>query len=229
MKYVQNSWMPAFLVCFIYSRVLVAFLNFRIVKSVIFLGQKKKRPALNVFVISWTTPCQNSMSNLKLRAASPISGCGRGLAGPARRGCKSSNLKMIILLKNSGTSRRPFLTRQGGNSTTSQRRRQTTWNLVRVRKVMKAGHWQGGSVGGCSSGVVWENRIVGSEFSECRRTHRLRISAGESFRSQASKGISGSALQSTRIIMSTLLRIERETIRLKKWTINYHYNTASIS
>ena len=115
MKYVQNSWMPAFLVCFIYSRVLVAFLNFRIVKSVIFLGQKKKRPALNVFVISWTTPCQNSMSNLKLRAASPISGCGRGLAGPARRGCKSSNLKMIILLKNSGTSRRPFLTRQGGN------------------------------------------------------------------------------------------------------------------
>ena len=182
MKYVQNSWMPAFLVCFIYSRVLVAFLNFRIVKSVIFLGQKKKRPALNVFVISWTTPCQNSMSNLKLRAASPISGCGRGLAGPARRGCKSSNLKMIILLKNSGTSRRPFLTRQGGNSTTSQRRRQTGRNLTRVGKVMRDGHRQGGGVRGCSSGVVRENKIVPSELSEFKRTHIFRISAGQAFR-----------------------------------------------
>ena len=95
MKYVQNSWMPAFLVCFIYSRVLVAFLNFRIVKSVIFLGQKKKRPALNVFVISWTTPCQNSMSNLKLRAASPISGCGRGLAGPARTAKKHNTANAV--------------------------------------------------------------------------------------------------------------------------------------
>ena len=34
------------------------------------------------------------------------------------------------------------------NSTSSQRRRQTSSNLVRVLKVMRVGHRQGGSVGG---------------------------------------------------------------------------------
>ena len=38
---------------------------------------------------------------------------------------------------------------------------------------MRAGHRQGGGIGGCPSGVVRENNIVGSEFSECRRTHTL--------------------------------------------------------
>ena len=36
---------------------------------------------------------------------------------------------------------------------------------------MRAGHRQGGGVGGCSSGVVCENHLVGSEFSEGMRTH----------------------------------------------------------
>ena len=40
-----------------------------------------------------------------------------------------------------------------------------------VRKVMRAGHRQGGGVGGCSLGVVKPVRIVGSEFSLCMRTH----------------------------------------------------------
>ena len=34
------------------------------------------------------------------------------------------------------------------NSTSSQRRRQTSSNLMRVRKVMRVGHQQGGGVGG---------------------------------------------------------------------------------
>ena len=38
---------------------------------------------------------------------------------------------------------------------------------------MRAGHRQGGGVGGCSSGVVCENLFVGSEFSEGRRTNTL--------------------------------------------------------
>ena len=44
---------------------------------------------------------------------------------------------------------------------------------------MRAGHRQGGDVGGCSSSVVGEINIVGSGFPECRRTHTFRISAGE--------------------------------------------------
>ena len=62
---------------------------------------------------------------------------------------------------------------QEGNNTTSQTRRQTSWNLVRVGKVMRAGYRLGGVVGGCSSGVVWEDNILGSELSECTRTHTL--------------------------------------------------------
>ena len=38
---------------------------------------------------------------------------------------------------------------------------------------MRAGHRQGGGVGGCSSGVICENHLVGSEFSEGMRTHTL--------------------------------------------------------
>ena len=67
-------------------------------------------------------------------------------------------------------SERRTKAQEEGNNTTSQTRRQTSWNLARVGKVMRAGHRQGGGVGGCSSGVIWEN-IVGSEVSECRRTH----------------------------------------------------------
>ena len=44
---------------------------------------------------------------------------------------------------------------------------------MEVRKVMRADHRQGGGVGGCSSGVVCENDLVGSEFSEGMRTHTL--------------------------------------------------------
>ena len=77
------------------------------------------------------------------------------------------------------------------NGTTSQRRRQTGWNLVRVGKVVRVGHRQGGGVERCSSGVVWEINSVSSEFSESRRTHTqsFRISAGEAFRSMACEGI----------------------------------------
>ena len=42
--------------------------------------------------------------------------------------------------------------------------------MERVGKVMRDGHRHGGGVGGWSSGAVWEISIVGSEFSECRRT-----------------------------------------------------------
>ena len=42
-----------------------------------------------------------------------------------------------------------------------------------MRKVMRAGHRQGGGVRGCLSGVIGEINIVRSEFSECRRTHTL--------------------------------------------------------
>ena len=36
---------------------------------------------------------------------------------------------------------------------------------------MTAGHRQGGGVGGCSSGVVCENHLIGSDFSEGMGTH----------------------------------------------------------
>ena len=36
---------------------------------------------------------------------------------------------------------------------------------------MRARHRQGGGVGECSSGVVCENHLLGSEFSEGMRTH----------------------------------------------------------
>ena len=36
---------------------------------------------------------------------------------------------------------------------------------------MRAGHRQGGGAGGCSSGVVCENHLVGSQFSEGTQTH----------------------------------------------------------
>ena len=42
-----------------------------------------------------------------------------------------------------------------------------------VRKGVRAGHRQGGGVWECSSGVVREINIAGSEFSDCRRTHTL--------------------------------------------------------
>ena len=42
-----------------------------------------------------------------------------------------------------------------------------------VHEVKRAGHRQGGGVGGCSSGAVCEINIVGSEFPEGLRTHTL--------------------------------------------------------
>ena len=36
---------------------------------------------------------------------------------------------------------------------------------------MRAVHRQGGGVEGCSSGVVCENHLVGSEFSDVMQTH----------------------------------------------------------
>ena len=63
------------------------------------------------------------------------------------------------------------MTRQEGNSTTPQMRRQTRRNVARVGKVMRAGHRLGGGVGGCSSGIIRGKKIVGSELSECKRTH----------------------------------------------------------
>ena len=59
--------------------------------------------------------------------------------------------------------------RQEGNST-SHMRRQTSWNLARWGKVITC-HRVGGGVGGCSSGIVCCKKIMGSELSECRRTH----------------------------------------------------------
>ena len=41
---------------------------------------------------------------------------------------------------------------------------------------MRAGHRQGGGVEGCSPGVVFENHLVGSEFSEDMRTHAHTLS-----------------------------------------------------
>ena len=46
-------------------------------------------------------------------------------------------------------------------------------NELKLCGVMRPGHRQGGGVGGCSSGVVCENHIVGSEFSEGMRTRTL--------------------------------------------------------
>ena len=53
--------------------------------------------------------------------------------------------------------------------------------------VMTAGHLVGGGVGESSSGIVRGDKIVDSELSQCKRTHTFRISAGEAFRSKASK------------------------------------------
>ena len=39
--------------------------------------------------------------------------------------------------------------------------------------MMRAGHRRGGGVGGCSLGNVWGKTTIGSELSECRRTHTL--------------------------------------------------------
>ena len=47
---------------------------------------------------------------------------------------------------------------------TSGAKREVKPKLVRVRKVMRGGPRQGGGVGGCSSGVVCEKHIVGSDF-----------------------------------------------------------------
>ena len=69
------------------------------------------------------------------------------------------------------------------NSTSSQRWRQTSSNLVIVRKVMRVGHRQGGGVGG----VRQASSLVGSEFLSYSG-HTFLISAGEAFRSLASKG-----------------------------------------
>ena len=46
------------------------------------------------------------------------------------------------------------------NSTSSQRRRQMSSNLVRLPKVMRVGHPHGGGVGGVPSGVIYENHLV---------------------------------------------------------------------
>ena len=54
--------------------------------------------------------------------------------------------------------------------------------MARVGKVMRAGRRVGGGVGWCSSGIVGGNKIVGSEFSECKRTHSFRLSARGAFR-----------------------------------------------
>ena len=43
---------------------------------------------------------------------------------------------------------------------------------MRAGKVMRAGHRQGGGVGRCRQ-APFEKNIVGSELSECRRTHTL--------------------------------------------------------
>ena len=58
------------------------------------------------------------------------------------------------------------------NSTSSQEAAPNELNLVRVRKVMRTGHRQGGGVRGCSSGVVYENHLVGLEFPHaCGSVH----------------------------------------------------------
>ena len=49
--------------------------------------------------------------------------------------------------------------------------------LVGVRRVMRADHRQGGDVGGCSSGVICENHLVGSEVSEGMRAHATHFSS----------------------------------------------------
>ena len=73
------------------------------------------------------------------------------------------------------------------NSTSPQRRRQTSSNLVRVRKVMRVGHPQGGHVGGVRQKLC-ENHLVGSDLL-CAGGHTharattFRISVGEAFRS----------------------------------------------
>ena len=52
-------------------------------------------------------------------------------------------------------SRKGALEEAGGAEQHNIRRgAKTSWNLVRVHKVMRAGHRRGGGVGGCSSGVV---------------------------------------------------------------------------
>ena len=90
------------------------------------------------------------------------------------------------------------------NSTSSYRRRQTSWNLMVLRKVMRAGH-QGGGVGGCSSCVVRQNHSVGSEFSERMRTHTHILNIGWGSLQKLSfyrrlYMIHGSGISGTRII-----------------------------
>ena len=43
--------------------------------------------------------------------------------------------------------------------------------MARVGEAIRVGHRVGGGVGGCSSDIVWGRKIVGSELSECKRTH----------------------------------------------------------
>ena len=57
------------------------------------------------------------------------------------------------------------------NSTSSQRRHQTSSNLVRARKVMEERHRQAGGVGGVrQASLTCENHIVGSKLLS-KRTH----------------------------------------------------------
>ena len=85
---------------------------------------------------------------------------------------KSSNVNCIYDQSDPRVAQRVRSKRRDErNSTASPRQRQTSWNLVGVRKMMRARHPQGGGVGGCSSGVVCENHLVHSEFSEGMRTH----------------------------------------------------------
>ena len=71
---------------------------------------------------------------------------------------------------------------------------------------------------GCSSGVVCENHLVGSELLS-KRTHTsthtfpCRISVGEAFRSSASKGILMSQVDDVSLMMIRATRI-REGGRL---------------
>ena len=64
------------------------------------------------------------------------------------RGRNSSDLKRYSISR--GASARPSLTRQEGNDTMSQRRRQTSRTLATMGKVMRDGHRLGGGAGECS-------------------------------------------------------------------------------
>ena len=45
--------------------------------------------------------------------------------------------------------------------------------LARVDKVVRADHRQGCGVGGWSSGVVRDNKVIRSELCECKQKHAL--------------------------------------------------------